>query len=100
MCDDLAVRPVEGSDFAVGRAGRPDAGGVVSRPGLVELLQMSGRVTVMSASAGSGKTVLLRFWISEASRIRWIGPLCGVMRSERSSIASSTKHHPQPSGGS
>jgi LuxR family transcriptional regulator, maltose regulon positive regulatory protein len=67
VCDDLAVRPVEGSDFAVGRAGRPDAGGVVSRPGLVELLQMSGRVTVMSASAGSGKTVLLRSWISEAA---------------------------------
>ena len=36
---------------------------------------MSGRVTVMSASAGSGKTVLLRFWISEAGlagRAAWV----------------------------
>ena len=36
---------------------------------------MSGRVTVMSASAGSGKTVLLRSWISEAGlagRAAWV----------------------------
>jgi LuxR family maltose regulon positive regulatory protein len=47
----------------------------VSRPGLFELLQMSARVTVMSASAGSGKTVLLRSWISEAGlagRTAWV----------------------------
>jgi LuxR family transcriptional regulator, maltose regulon positive regulatory protein len=32
----------------------------------VERLRDATRVTVMSAPAGSGKTVLLRSWISEA----------------------------------
>jgi LuxR family maltose regulon positive regulatory protein len=53
----------------------PGAGGVVPRPGLFELLQMSARVTVVSAPAGSGKTVLLRSWISEtglADRVAWV----------------------------
>jgi LuxR family transcriptional regulator, maltose regulon positive regulatory protein len=57
------------------RLAHPGAGGVVSRPGLFELLQMSARVTVVSAPAGSGKTVLLRSWISEtglASRVAWV----------------------------
>jgi LuxR family maltose regulon positive regulatory protein len=65
-CDDLAVEPVEDSDFTTGRAAGPGAGGVVSRPGLSERLQMSARVAVISAPAGSGKTILLRSWISEA----------------------------------
>ncbi|HTA10004.1 MAG TPA: AAA family ATPase, partial [Streptosporangiaceae bacterium] len=57
------------------RLAHPGAGGVVSRPGLFELLQMSARVTVVSAPAGSGKTVLLRSWISEtglADRVAWV----------------------------
>src|SRR5215469_11014448 len=39
---------------------------VVSRPALWEGLEGAGRVTVVSAPAGSGKTVLLRSWIGEA----------------------------------
>ena len=38
----------------------------MSRPGLFERLGASARVTVVSAPAGSGKTVLLRSWIGEA----------------------------------
>ena len=49
-----------------GSAARPDPGGVVPRPGLVERLATSARVTVVSAPPGSGKTVLLRSWIGEA----------------------------------
>ena len=41
-------------------------GGIVSRPRLFERLGASARVTVVSAPAGSGKTVLLRSWISQA----------------------------------
>jgi LuxR family transcriptional regulator, maltose regulon positive regulatory protein len=37
----------------------------VSRPGLWERLRGSARVTVLSAPPGSGKTVLLRSWISQ-----------------------------------
>ena len=40
--------------------------GVVSRPGLFELLGSAGRVTEVSASPGSGKTLLLRSWIRES----------------------------------
>jgi LuxR family maltose regulon positive regulatory protein len=61
--------------FKVGRTARPGAGGVVSRPGLFASLQMPARVTVISAPAGSGKTVLLRSWISEAGlagRAAWV----------------------------
>ena len=42
------------------------AGGVVARPGLFGRLAGSARVTVVSAPPGSGKTVLLRSWISQA----------------------------------
>jgi LuxR family transcriptional regulator, maltose regulon positive regulatory protein len=48
---------------------------VVSRPGLWERLGGSARVTVVSAPAGSGKTVLLRSWISAADlaeRAAWV----------------------------
>jgi LuxR family transcriptional regulator, maltose regulon positive regulatory protein len=40
--------------------------GVVSRPELFELLGSAGRVTEVSASPGSGKTLLLRSWIRES----------------------------------
>ncbi len=41
-------------------------GGVVSRRALFELLGRTGRITQVSAPAGSGKTFLLRSWISAA----------------------------------
>ena len=49
--------------------------GVVSRPGLFELLGAAGRVTEVSAPPGSGKTVLVRSWIGEsglAERAAWV----------------------------
>ncbi len=49
--------------------------GVVSRPGLFRLLAEAGRVTVVSASAGSGKTLLLRSWAAQADqagRVAWV----------------------------
>jgi len=50
-------------------------GAVVSRPGLWERLGASPRVMVVSAPAGSGKTVLLRSWVGEAGmaeRAAWV----------------------------
>jgi LuxR family transcriptional regulator, maltose regulon positive regulatory protein len=62
-----------------GTAGSSDApavrDGVVSRPGLSRLLSGAGRVTEVSAPAGSGKTVLLRSWIGDsgmAERAAWV----------------------------
>ncbi len=62
-----------------GAAGPPAAlaarDGVVSRPGLFERLGGAGRVTEVSAPAGSGKTLLLRSWIAErglAGRSAWV----------------------------
>ena len=40
----------------------------MARPGLWERLSGPSRVTVVSAPAGSGKTVLLRSWLTEAGR--------------------------------
>jgi LuxR family maltose regulon positive regulatory protein len=51
------------------------AGGVVIRPGLFERLGGPERVTMVSAHPGSGKTVLLRSWISEAGlgdHVGWV----------------------------
>ena len=50
-------------------------GGVVSRGKLCERLGGAGRVAVVSAPAGSGKTFLLRSWIGEADlarRAAWV----------------------------
>jgi LuxR family transcriptional regulator, maltose regulon positive regulatory protein len=55
--------------------GGRDAGGVVARQGLFGQLGGPARVTVVSAPAGSGKTVLLRSWIAEAGladRAAWV----------------------------
>jgi LuxR family maltose regulon positive regulatory protein len=55
--------------------GRQPAGGVVSRRALFSQLTDAERVTVLSAAAGSGKTVLLRSWIAEAGlaeRAAWV----------------------------
>src|SRR6201996_3565117 len=85
-CDDLAVVAVEGSDFTAGRAAHPGARVVVSRPGLFELLRTSARVTVLTAPAGSGKTVLLRSWISEAGlgeRAAWMSARRGELDTQQ-----------------
>src|SRR5215472_8495753 len=58
---------------AGGAAGR-GAGGVVSRPRLAGRLG-AARVSVVSAPAGSGKTVLLRSWVGQpgvAGRAAWV----------------------------
>ena len=50
-------------------------GGIVSRRGLFERLAGAARVTQMLASAGSGKTALLRSWIGEAgleNNVAWV----------------------------
>ena len=50
-------------------------GGIVARWGLFERLGAAGRVTEVSAPAGSGKTLLLRSWIAEAGlaeRAAWV----------------------------
>jgi LuxR family transcriptional regulator, maltose regulon positive regulatory protein len=59
------------ADGAAGRA----AGGVVSRPRLFGRVGARARVSVVSAPAGSGKTVLLRSWISQpgvAGSAAWV----------------------------
>src|SRR5690348_8813684 len=58
-------------------------GGIVSRRGLFEQLGRAGRVTQVSAPAGSGKTFLLRSWIGGAGLAEssaWVS----VQREERS----------------
>ena len=63
------------SGAVAGGVAGPGAGGVVSRPRLFGRLAASARVTVVSAPAGSGKTVLLRSWIGQAGlagRAAWV----------------------------
>ena len=65
-----------------GPAGPAPRDGVVARPGLFELLGGAGRVTEISAPAGSGKTLLLRSWIGRsglAERTAWV-PVQGEER--------------------
>jgi LuxR family transcriptional regulator, maltose regulon positive regulatory protein len=62
-------------DDTAGRVAELGVGGVVARPGLFGRLGGPARVTVVAAQAGSGKTVLLRSWISEAGlseRVAWV----------------------------
>jgi LuxR family maltose regulon positive regulatory protein len=50
-------------------------GSVVSRPALLQRLGGPARVTVVAAPAGSGKTVLLQSWLSQAGldgRAAWV----------------------------
>src|SRR5580704_2970578 len=61
------MRPAGNQDPAGRRPAGPGAAGVVSRPELWKRLGEAVRVTVVSAPAGSGKTVLLRSWIEETS---------------------------------
>jgi LuxR family transcriptional regulator, maltose regulon positive regulatory protein len=68
---DPAVVP---GSVVSGDAG-PLAGAVVWRPALLERVGGLARVTVVSAPAGSGKTVLLRSWLSQAGldgRAAWV----------------------------
>jgi LuxR family maltose regulon positive regulatory protein len=70
----LAVGPGE-TEAAAGRPAGNGAGAVVARPGLTRRLAGPARVTVVAAPAGSGKTVLLRSWISQAGlseRAAWV----------------------------
>jgi LuxR family transcriptional regulator, maltose regulon positive regulatory protein len=70
-CDDRGVRDAGIPDLVAARG----AGGVVSRTALLERLRGSARVTMVSAPPGSGKTVLLRSWISQAGlaeRAAWV----------------------------
>src|SRR5215475_15584434 len=76
------MRPAESPQSAARRVAGPGAAGVVPRPGLWERLGAAGRVTVVSAPAGSGKTVLLRSWLAAAGlagRAAWVA----VGRDER-----------------
>src|SRR5690348_3683606 len=86
MCDDRAVVPAQGSGFAAGWVVRPGEGGVVSRRGLFGRLAGAGRVAVVSAPAGSGKTVLLRSWIGAAGlggRAAWVPVEAGERDGQR-----------------
>jgi LuxR family transcriptional regulator, maltose regulon positive regulatory protein len=76
------MRPAESSESVARRVARPGAGGVVARLGLWERLGGSARVTVVSAPAGSGKTVLLRSWIGDA-RLAEHAAWVAVERDER-----------------
>jgi hypothetical protein len=58
---------VKGSDAGDYPLAHSAAGAVVPRLGLFEALGASARATVVSAPAGTGKTVLLRSWISQAA---------------------------------
>ena len=68
------MRSGVGADAVAGGLGISGPGGVVARPRLFERLG-AARVTVVSAPAGSGKTVLLRSWISRpgaAEHAAWV----------------------------
>ena len=72
---DRETERVRRSGIAVGQVGGLGAGRVVSRAALFARLHAAARVTVVSAPAGSGKTVLLRSWISQAGlsdRVAWV----------------------------
>ena len=60
------MEPAVQSRTADAPAGAAIRAGLVSRRGLFERLRRAARVTLISAPAGSGKTVLLRSWITEA----------------------------------
>jgi LuxR family transcriptional regulator, maltose regulon positive regulatory protein len=60
------VGPADRAGSASAPAASAVRAGVVSRPGLFARLDGAGRVTEVSAPAGSGKTLLLASWIAEA----------------------------------
>src|SRR6266849_1517167 len=73
---------IDGSSQTDARHGPVPAvrGRIVSRQGLFERLDTAARVTQISASAGSGKTFLLRSWLFESVRAAsaaWVPVLGG-----------------------
>ena len=60
--------------------------GEVARPALFDLLERAARITLVSAPAGSGKTVLLQSWIEQGglkARAAWVSVErneCGVQK--------------------
>ena len=61
--------------LAVAIEDTPSGVRLIARPGLFALLQGAGRVTVVSAPAGSGKTFLMRSWIAAeglGDRTAWV----------------------------
>jgi LuxR family transcriptional regulator, maltose regulon positive regulatory protein len=79
------VGPADWSGAAGSPASPAIRDGVISRPGLFGLLGQDRRVTVVSAPAGSGKTLLLRSWVGErdlAERAAWV-PVQGSGRDPR-----------------
>jgi LuxR family transcriptional regulator, maltose regulon positive regulatory protein len=74
------------SDDVAGQAARSVRSGIVPRLGPLERLGGAGRVTVLSAPAGSGKTVLLRSWMDEpglAGRAAWVAVARGEQDPQR-----------------
>src|ERR1700751_4285707 len=63
----VGVGSAQGPGAMTGSLAGQGGGRVVSRPGLLARLGGPARVTVVSASPVSGKTVLLRSWIAEAA---------------------------------
>jgi len=97
----VAVGSAAGLRPADGR-GR-DGGGVVPRPVLFGRLGGPARVTVVSAPAGSGKTVLLRSWIAEAGlagRAAWVAAGRGERDPQRfwASVAGALRLTPAGAG--
>ena len=75
LVKEVAVGPAHRSGAAGPPAVHGVRSGVVSRPELFERLGTAGRVTEVSAPAGSGKTFLLRSWTIEAGpveRAAWV----------------------------
>ena len=62
----IVVDPADGPSAAAGGGAGRVTGAVVSRPALAGRVGGPARVTVVSAPAGSGKTMLLRSWLAQA----------------------------------
>jgi LuxR family transcriptional regulator, maltose regulon positive regulatory protein len=77
MISDVESGP--GREQGAGHGTSPGAGGLVIRPWLFLRLGGPARVTIVSAPPGSGKTVLLRSWISGAG----LGDLVGWVEAGR-----------------
>ena len=71
----MPLGPLTSNDSSSPIAARRGGTGAVARPALFDLLERAARVTVVSAPAGSGKTVLVRSWIEETglnARAAWL----------------------------
>jgi len=75
------MQSVTRSEPAARGVGPAGASGIVPRPALWERLAGQGRVAVVSAPPGSGKTVLLRSWIG-AARLAGSAAWVAVQRDE------------------